>query len=156
MIFGSIQNLERDRITLPNALLRGLDYLRDTDFSKLPAGKYDIEGTGMVALVQDNLTAPKAERKAEAHRRYIDIQYVLSGKEIIGYGLANPADEVLDDQLEQKDAIFFKNIKQEIDLILTGGMYAIFFPADVHRPGCVYGEPSQVRKVVVKVLVSSL
>jgi YhcH/YjgK/YiaL family protein len=110
----------------------------------------------MVALVQDNLTAPKAERKAEAHRRYIDIQYVLSGKEIIGYGLANPADEVLDDQLEQKDAIFFKNIKQEIDLILTGGMYAIFFPADVHRPGCVYGEPSQVRKVVVKVLVSSL
>jgi biofilm protein TabA len=156
MIFGSIQNLERDRITLPNALLRGLDYLRDTDFSKQPAGKYDIEGTGMVALVQNNLTAPRAERKAEAHRRYIDIQYVLSGSEIIGYGLANPANEVLDDKLEEKDAIFFKNIKQEIDLILTGGMYAIFFPTDVHRPGCVHGEPSQVRKVVVKVLVSSL
>ena len=156
MIFGSIQNLERDRITLPNALLRGLDYLRDTDFSKLPAGKYDIEGTGMVALVQDNLTAPRVERKAEAHRKYIDIQYVLSGTEIIGYGLANSANEVLDDKLEEKDAIFFRNIKQEIDLILTGGMYAIFFPTDVHRPGCVHGEPSQVRKVVVKVLVSSL
>jgi YhcH/YjgK/YiaL family protein len=156
MIFGSIQNLERDRKTVPKILLKGLDYIKNTDLSTLPAGRYEIDGNSMFVLVQDNQTAPKAERKAEAHSKYIDIQYVFSGSEIIGYGLSNPENEVSDDQLAQKDAIFFRNIKNEMDLILTSGMYAIFFPADVHRPGCVHSAPSQVRKVVVKVAVSSL
>jgi YhcH/YjgK/YiaL family protein len=156
MIFGSIKNLEHDRKTLPQALLKGLDYIRNTDLSILPAGRYEIGGDSMFVLVQDNQTAPRAERKTEAHHKYIDIQYIYSGSEIIGYGLANPENEVADDQLEQKDALFFKNVKDEMDLILTSGMYAIFFPNDVHRPGCVHGAPSQVRKVVVKVPVSSL
>jgi len=156
MILGSIHNLELDRKTMPKTLLKGLDYIKNTDLSKLPAGKYEIDGSILFVLVQDNQTAPKAERKAEAHRKYIDIQYVHSGSEIIGYGIEHPENEIADDQLEQKDAIFFKTVKNEMDLILTGGMYAIFFPPDVHRPGCVHGKPSQVRKVVVKVLVSSL
>ena len=156
MIFGNIQNLEQDRKTLPAALLRGLDYIETTDLSKMPAGRYEIDGSSLFVLVQDNQTAPRAERKAEAHRKYIDIQYVHSGSEIIGYGLDNPENEVADDLLEQKDAIFFKNVTAEMDLILTAGMYAIFFPADVHRPGCIYGKTSPVRKIVVKVAVSNL
>jgi YhcH/YjgK/YiaL family protein len=155
MIFGSIQNLEQDRKTLSKALIKGLEYLRNTDLSALPAGKYEIDGSSMFALVQDNQTAPRAERKAETHRKYIDIQYVHSGSEIIGYGLANPGNEISDDQLELKDAIFYKNVEDEMELILTDGMYAIFFPTDVHRPGCVYGASSPVRKVVVKVEVGS-
>jgi biofilm protein TabA len=62
----------------------------------------------------------------------------------------------LENLLDQKDALFFKTIKDEIDLILTPGMYAVFFPTDVHRPGCVYKTTASVRKVVVKVSVESL
>ena len=155
MIFGSIHNLEQDRTTLPKALLKGLEYIRDTDLSTRPAGRYEIDGSDMFALVQDNQTAPKAERKTETHRKYIDIQYVHSGSEIIGYGLANPENEVLEELLEQKDAIFYKNVKDEMELVLTSGMYVILFPADVHRPGCIYGTSSEVRKIVVKVAIKS-
>jgi biofilm protein TabA len=155
MILGSIQNLERDKKTLPKVLLRGLEYIKNTDLSKLPGGRYEIDGS-MFVLVQDNQTAPRAERKAEAHRKYIDIQYVYSGSEIIGYGLTGPENEVADDQLENKDAIYFRNVKNEIELILTPGRYAIFFPTDVHRPGCAYGPPAPVRKVVIKVAADSL
>jgi biofilm protein TabA len=155
MILGNIQNLEQDKKILPKALLKGLEYIRNTNIASLPAGKYEIDARTF-ALIQNNQTASKSERKAETHRKYIDIQYVFSGSEIIGYGLAAPENEVLDDKLEEKDAIFFKTVKNEIDLILTPGMYAIFFPTDVHRPGCIHGSAGPVHKVVVKVAVSGL
>jgi len=156
MIFGSIQNLGNDKKLLPKALIKGLEYIKNTDLTKLAAGKYEIDGNALFALVQDNRTAPKADRKAEAHKKYIDIQYVHSGSEIIGFGLDDPVNEVLENLLDEKDAIFFKHVKNEMDLILTPGMYAILFPTDIHRPGCIHGSAASVRKVVVKVALSTL
>ena len=156
MIFGNIQNLDSDKQILPKIVVNGLEYLKTTDFTKLAAGKYEIDGTALFALVQDNQTAPKAERRAEIHRKYIDIQYIHSSSEIIGFGLANPANVVLENLLDQKDAIFFKDIKDEMELVLTAGMYAIFSPSDVHRPGCIYVSAAPVRKIVVKVAVAGL
>lgn len=156
MICGHINNLEQDKPTLAQSLVKGLEYLKNTDFSKLEPGKYEIEGSTIYALVQHNQTAPKLERKVEAHRKYIDIQYLSSGEEIIGFALSNPANEVSEDLLEQKDAIFFKTAKDETDLVLTKGMYAILFPTDLHRPGCTYHNSLAVTKVVVKVAVSSI
>jgi biofilm protein TabA len=156
MIFGNIHNLEHDKEILPKALVRGLEYLKKTDIANLAPGKHEIEGNTLFALVQDNQTAPRSDRKAEIHRKYVDIQYIHSGSEIIGYGMVNPANDVLENLLDQKDALFFKNVKDEIDLIMTPGMYAIFFPADIHRPGCIHETAELVRKVVVKVAVDRL
>jgi len=151
MILGSIRNLETDRKYLGKALVRGLEYLAKTDFSKVEAGRYEIEGAAIFALVQEYRPAPKGEKKPEAHRKYVDIQYIAQGTEIIGYGLENPANEVSEDRLAEKDVLNFKTVQNEMDLILTPGMYAIFFPQDVHRPGCHYGEGGNVKKVVLKI-----
>lgn len=151
MIFGSIDNLETDRRVLPAALVRGLDYLRDTDFSKLEPGKYEIDGTAIFALVQEYEPAPKEEKRPEAHRKYLDIQYVHRGSEILCYSLENRVNEVLEDRLAEEDVLFFKSVQNEMDLILARGMYAILFPQDLHRPGCRHGEGGRVKKVVVKV-----
>lgn len=151
MIFGSIRNLEMDRRVLPAVLVRGLEYLRDTDFHKLEPGRYEIDGTAIFALVQEYLPAPKGEKKPEAHRKYLDIQYVSQGSEIMGYGLENPANEVLEDRLAEKDLLLFKSVQDEMDLILTPGIYTILFPEDIHRPGCRYGNGDRVKKVVVKI-----
>jgi biofilm protein TabA len=151
MIFGSIHNLEMDRRVLPAALVRGLEYLRDTDFSKLEPGRYEIDGTAIFALVQEYQPAPKGEKSPEAHRKYLDIQYVSQGSEIICYSLENRANEVLEDRLAEEDLLIFKSVQNEMDLILTQGMYAILFPQDIHRPGCRCGEGGRVKKVVVKI-----
>lgn len=151
MIFGSIQNLERDRRVLPAALVRGLEYLRDTDFYKLEPGKHEIDGTAIFALIQEYQPTPKEEKKPEAHRKYLDIQYVFRGSEIICYSLENRLNEVSEDFLAEKDVLFFKSVQNEMDLILTEGMYAILFPQDIHRPGCSYERGGQVKKVVVKI-----
>ena len=59
--------------------------------------------------------------------------------------------EVLEDRMAEQDLLFFKSVQNEMDLILTQGMYAILFPQDIHRPGCRYREGGRVKKVVVKI-----
>lgn len=156
MIFGKLDDLGKDRPHLAKALVKGLDYLQKTDFSKVAVGKYEIEGTSLYALVQEYQTAPKAEKKAETHAKYIDIQYIIQGKEVIGFAPFSPENEVMENLLDQKDIIFYKSAKGEMDLVLSDGMYAIFFPEEVHRPGCNYESGGPVRKVVVKIAMSLL
>lgn len=151
MFFGNINNLAQDCKALPEAVVKGLEYLKNTDFSKGEVGNYEIEGSQIVAMVQEHQTSPKEQRRAEAHARNIDIQFVIEGSERIGFGLADPANEVQEDLLEPKDAIFFKTVKDEMDLLLTVGNYVVFFPGEVHRPCCQWGENTRLRKVVVKI-----
>lgn len=156
MIFGKLDSLSKDKSYLAKALVKGLDYLQQTDFSKVAVGKYEIEGSSIYALVQEYQTAPKAEKKAEAHGKYIDIQYIAQGKEVIGFAPFSPESEVKENLLDQKDAIYYNSVKGEMDLIMSDGMYAIFFPEEIHRPGCNYEGGGQVRKVVVKIAMSLL
>lgn len=156
MFFGNIKNLEQDKKILPQAVVKGLEYLKKTDFTNVAVGKYEIEGTQIFALVQEHQTSPKAERRAEAHVKNIDIQFVIDGSEMIGFALPDAGNEVLENLLEQKDNIFYKTVKNEMELLLTSGDYAVFFPEEVHRPCCQFGDNRQLRKVVVKIAASLL
>jgi biofilm protein TabA len=156
MFIGNIKNLANDRKTLPLPLIKGLEYLQRTDFSSVEKGRYEIEGSQIFALVQEHRTSPKAEHRPEAHTQNIDIQYVIEGTDVIGFGLSNPANEVQEDLLAEKDNIFFQNVQGEMDLILTPGMYAIFFPGEVHRPNCQCEASGKLSKVVIKVAAELL
>ncbi|MDU4960132.1 MAG: YhcH/YjgK/YiaL family protein [Sporomusaceae bacterium] len=155
MIFGQLCNLEKEKNAVGGVLRQGLEYLAKTDFKSMPVGRYEIDDN-MYALVQEYVTQPKADRKAERHEKYIDIQYVDQGEEAIGFALMAAENEVLEDKLAEKDAIFYKTVKDEVALVMPAGTYAIFFPADVHRPCCSSRQAETVRKVVMKIKVSAL
>jgi YhcH/YjgK/YiaL family protein len=156
MIVGDIKNLEADRPALAPALQRGLDYLKNNDFSGMELGKYEIDGSKLFVLVEKYQSSPKSEREAEEHHKYIDIQFVASGSEIIGFAPVTPEAVVAENLLDTRDAIYFKSIPAEMDLILTSGMYAIFLPNEIHHPGCRYLSESVVSKIVVKIAFESL
>jgi biofilm protein TabA len=156
MIVGSIQNLAQEKAYFTPALAKGLEYLAKTDFSKVDPGKYELDGTNIYALVQEYQTVPKDEKRAEAHRKYLDIQFVYAGAEMIGFAVESPAHVVDEEKLAEKDIIYYSSVRDESDVALTAGMYAILFPNDVHRPGCQYGAPGAVKKVVVKVAMAVL
>jgi biofilm protein TabA len=157
MYVGNIANLEKTRKVLPLPLIKGLEYLQRTDFSRIETGKYEIAGPQIFALVQEQQAGSKADRRPEAHGKYIDIQYIIEGTDAIGFGLPDTANQVEEDLLAEKDCVFFKNVNNEADLILTPGMYAIFFPDEVHRPNCQHGAVGgKLRKVVVKVAAELL
>lgn len=129
----------------------GLDFLA-TVAPDTPDGRYPIRGDEVFALVQGYHTAPGTEKRFEAHRRHLDIQLVAAGRERILYA---PADalEVETPYEEESDVLFFREPGVSSSLLLTPGHFAIFHPADAHKPGCMAGRRDEVRKVVVKVRV---
>lgn len=123
-------------------------HISKTDFDSKKPGRYDIDGDNVFVVVHDYSTRNSAECEFEAHRKYIDVQYIAKGSELIGYAPFRGQD-VTADYDEEKDAAFFKGYASFIKM--DKGMFAIFFPEDLHMPGTGDGGP--VRKVVVKVRV---
>ncbi len=156
MIFGHISTLAKDAPLLPQALVRGLAYLATADLSALPAGKHEIEGKDIYVAINEYETQPREMRRAEAHVDYLDIQYMIAGEELIAYSVLAGDNEVLADELAARDVIFYKTVQPETDLVMTAGMYAVFFPWDVHRPNCRQQQEQQVKKAVVKIRMSLL
>jgi YhcH/YjgK/YiaL family protein len=93
---------------------------------------------------------PISEGKLEAHRKYIDIQFLLTGEELLGY---TPVKDltVAEEYNPQKDIAFFNTPKEITKVKLEPGLFCILFPDDAHLPGCRLAEPAEVRKVVIKV-----
>jgi biofilm protein TabA len=117
--------------------------------SSAPAGRYELEG-GAYALVQEYETKPVEGTPFEAHRRYIDIQALVNGDEIIYY--ANTEELRPGNYLSEKDYIGLEGSGSA--LAVHTGEFAIFFPQDAHMPSRVTGAgPRPVKKVVVKIPV---
>ena len=131
---------------------KAFDFIENTDLKNLNPGKYEIEGKNIFALISEYQTKPESEGKLEAHRKYIDVQYVISGEERMGYAPLNKQ-EIIEKYKEENDIIFYKGEKSFTKV--EEGMFAIFFPVDLHMPGISTGNPpradSHVKKLVIKV-----
>lgn len=156
MILGHVGQSEQEGALYRTIIQKGLTYLRSTDFSKIADGKHKIDGESMLAIISEYSPDARENRKAETHNKHIDIQYIHSGEEIMGFGRLADGVETSEGYLPEKDATFYKSVENEIDIKVTQGMYAVFFPWDIHRPGCVSQSGVKVRKVVLKLKVSDL
>lgn len=147
MILDSIENAGL-YTSINERLKRGFEYLATTDLTTLEPGSYKIEGRDLFALVSEFETKAPEDCRPEAHQKYADIQYLISGKEAIGYAPLN-GQEVTIPYSEERDIVFFNAATSP--LLLEKGMFAVFFPQDIHQPGMQVNQPGKVKKVVVKV-----
>lgn len=133
---------------ISSQLKKGFDYLTQTDLQALEPGTHKIEGMDLFALVSEFETKAPEECRPEAHQKYADIQYIVYGKEAIGYApLADQ--EITIPYFEERDILFFN--AETTPLLLEQGMFVVFFPQDIHQPGMQVNQPEKVKKVVVKV-----
>lgn len=128
----------------------GLRYLEKTDFSLLEPGKYELDGSKLFALVQRYESKPRETGKWEAHRKYIDIQFIAQGIECMGY--ANIDGLTVTQPYSDKDDCLLFDGKGNI-LTAAAGNFLLFAPQDAHMPGLALTAPQPVTKVVVKVLI---
>jgi len=140
----------------PEPIRRALDYLRKTDLAGMKAGSYELEGKDLFVLIQEYETGAPDTRKPEAHEQYIDIQYIISGKERIGAAVAGSSSRITEDLRPETDLLFYRAPEGESWVELAPGGFAVFFPSDIHRPCCQSGSPGPVRKAVVKIRYSLL
>lgn len=145
----SNENLNR----YPKVLQEVISYVKENfkEIQNMENGRYEIDGDNIFMQVMDAQTQSLEERKIESHRKYIDVQVVLRGKEILGFGIAD-ANVEIEEEIEEKDIIFYKALENETFIKATEGCFNIFFPEDLHRPGVLYDEAGMIKKAVVKVL----
>ena len=128
-----------------------LSYLAKTDFSGMDAGRYELDGNNIFALVQIYESIPKEQGKWEAHQKYIDVQYIADGIEQIGFANIDKM-KITVEYNPDKDVAFLSGDGDFVTL--EKGSYGIFFPQDVHQPKVAPGNKSgEVKKVVIKIRV---
>lgn len=152
MIYGAWEDIERYR-----GLYDGLDVLIDWagehDPAELPLGTTHIQGDDVFANVMAPTTRPAEGAHYETHRRYLDVQLDLAGREafLVAQGPTTPVEAYHeDDDFELVDA------EQGIAGDLDEGRFAIFVPGEPHLPTLVFpGDgPRAIRKVCFKVRVA--
>lgn len=152
MIFDTLSN-SKLYYDVNDKFEKAFDFIRKATEENLPAGKYEIDGTGLYASVQEYTTKSYEDAKFEAHKNYIDIQYIISGIEAIEVVDISKA-VIMTEYDPSKDAAFYENNAKASTGVVESGEYGIFFPHDIHKPGIAFeGKNSPVKKIVVKVRV---
>ena len=116
-----------------------------------PLGRHEIDGNEIFAFVQQHSTRPVEEREYESHRKYVDVQYVQRGRELMYWAPLSLLTNVSMPYDGEKDAALYGLIPEGVPLQVRAGQFAIFFPDDGHIPSCSWDQPAEVLKVVVKV-----
>lgn len=150
MVFTKISNISAYASLHPR-FKPAFEALKKYASPDTPDGRYEIDGDNLFVNVNSYRTASKDELY-EQHHKYIDIQYIAAGKETIkainldGALLADP-------YKEERECAFYKPGKGTAIFEMTDGDALILFPDDPHCPGLVYGEETNVKKIIVKVKV---
>jgi YhcH/YjgK/YiaL family protein len=132
---------------LGTRIARGLQFLAKTDLASLAPGRHELDGKRLFALVSDYTPKPVSECRWEAHRRYLDLQYLVSGIERMGVA---PIDRLVAGEYQEDRDIVWLSGSGDF-LTFGAGQFMILWPGDAHMAGVEAGVPGPVRKVVVKI-----
>lgn len=148
MIIDHLKNAARYENLHPH-FAKAFEYINSQDLVSLEAGKFEIDGDNLRAIVSDKqgMTAAESIAKFECHNKHIDIQVCIRGKEQMGWKSRENCTLQKGEYNEDKDVVFYNDAPGTY-FGLTDGQFVIFYPEDVHAPMISDG---MVKKMVVKV-----
>lgn len=148
MIIDTLKYAHQYYDSLPG-LETAMQFIKTTDFSKLAAGRYELDGNKVVALIQEYDTMDNPPW--ESHEFHVDVQYLIKGIEKIGY---HPLKGMTPKQPY--------NVPDDYDLLhdvegsyvtLKDDVFMLLYPQDGHQPRKAFDKPMPVRKCVIKILL---
>jgi len=147
MIVDYLSNAERYYSMNPN-FAKAFEFLRGKDLADLPTGRHFIEGKTIFADVIRTDGRGQAGVSFESHAKIIDIQFTLSGTDLVAWKLAS--DCTADDKGYNAEKDRFGYIDKPDAWVTTpAGSFSVFFPGEAHAP---LGGSGKLHKVVVKVV----
>jgi len=123
--------------------------LKTTDFGKLEPGRHEVDGDNLYFMVNQYVTREVSLVPFEVHRKYIDLQYVLKGEELIGTAASNDSTETESYNTEKDFALY--SAKKSVCHKATPSEFLLFFPEELHQPGVQIKDPVPVKKIVFKI-----
>lgn len=145
MVVDYIENWERYACLQKNMeeSFAFLEALRDK-----PAGRY--EQGSMFALIQEGMTVPAEKARLENHKKYIDVQFLVSGEEMMEW--KNIKETVCEVPYNaERDIAFYYGAGDRITV--KPGMFYIVYPQDGHKPCIHVTEPTSYKKIVLKIKI---
>lgn len=146
MITDTLQNLSRCRGLHPN-LDTAIDYLQRCDLAALPLGRTAVDEDRVFINVMDADLRPAEGAAFEYHRRYADLQIDLTGGEYWGWA----ADAAPQGAFDPAGDVGFAVGPEHSSGILGEGRFVLFLPGEYHKPSCIHGSCTALRKAVVKI-----
>lgn len=148
MVTDTISNLKK-YTSLNGGIECVIKFIHKHKFAELSDGKHMLE-KGVFLIVSAYQTKSPDQALVECHRKYVDIQLVVSGAE--RFGFASVDDCIAEEYNDDKDVQFLSGTLDFLQL--KPGNFVICFPGDAHQPGLnVDNEPSEVKKFVFKLPV---
>ena len=151
MIIDNQKNLEfYTKLGIGDRYAKAIHFLKNTNLKELAVGRHEISGEEVYANVAEYNTLPWEESTYELHRAYADIQYVISGEEIMTFAPAQqlepkgPFDET-------KDVILFHNSQPGTRVVVGEGDYILFRIGEVHKSKTMVKGSVPLKKIVVKI-----
>ncbi len=147
MVYDKIDNIETYK-GLSEDIYEGLKFLKNAT-PDMPSGVHEINPS-VKAIVSEYETKAVNENGYEAHRKFIDIQYLLKGRE---KNCCLPIEKLKETKpyKEEIDAAFYEAEIPTQELMLGDGYFAIYWPEDGHMPCLCEDGVEMVKKVVVKI-----
>jgi YhcH/YjgK/YiaL family protein len=152
MILDNLSQCDRYKALSPR-FAKAFEFLKKFD-GTARNGRYDLDGDNAYALVQRYTTKPQSEGVFEAHRKYIDVQFVFKGRETIFWApLESLTPHTKEAYKDEGDYALFHQVPTATPMRLSDGQFTILYPEDGHIPCSQWDGPCEVVKVVVKVRV---
>lgn len=147
MIYGTIG--KNDTYDFLNGRLeKCFAYIKEHSLEKMELGRYELEGDDLFMNLQEFETMPSEGRTYEAHKRYLDLHYIVNGAEKIDVNFLGSMK--LESYDEEKDLAILTG-EAAGTVILRKGDFCICYPSDVHRPAGMEYRPEKIRKAVFKI-----
>ena len=154
MIVDTIFTSMTDYSFAGSLFVKAFAWLKENDLENLEPGvSLEIDGRRVTAQLQAYTTGRSEEFEFETHRSFIDIQYIVKGREIIEWAPLAKLPRVTRPYNPDKDITYYANPTSCIPVELFPGDFAVFFPSDGHKPKCSGGAPQEVKKIILKLSV---
>jgi biofilm protein TabA len=147
-----VLKMANNYLALNENFSKAIEFLLRPDLKELPAGKYEIDGERVYAMVSKDLGRRKEGALLETHEKFIDIQLVLAGTDSMGWKPKSLCNKPFGEYDREGDIQYFAD-KPDTWISTKSGAFVIFFPEDAHMPLISSG---QLHKVVVKIAVTPL
>ncbi|HEY8931441.1 MAG TPA: YhcH/YjgK/YiaL family protein [Mucilaginibacter sp.] len=128
-----------------------LVFLKETNLDILSAGKHAIDGDNAYASVTEAPSKDFDKTAWESHEKYIDLQYVIKGKEQIDVADVSTA-TITRPYDAGRDAANYT--AKGTSYFAAPGSFFLFFPQDAHRPNILVPGYEVVKKLVIKIKVA--
>lgn len=146
MILDNIKNSVR-YFALHPGFEPAFKFLKSPSMANLKEGKQLIDGERLFALGTASKGKGMEDTVFESHRKYIDIQFTVSGCDSIGW---EEQPRLIPDAKgydPDKDVEFYKD-RPTIWVPVGSGQFAVFYPEDAHAP---FATDAFIHKVIIKV-----